>query len=116
MLGHHIPLVGFDNRKGWAHQTDNAPEVYALLAGRKALDLSGHSHTLENLAPGDPYKGWKVPATLAPGIHTATVSVTRPQGWAARETLIFEVRPERPARTFRFDVWNPAKDGPRVPE
>ncbi|MBA16335.1 MAG: metallophosphoesterase [Sphingomonas sp.] len=58
VLGHHIPLVGFDNRETWAHQTDNAAELYALLKGRKALDLSGHSHTLENLAPGDSYAGW----------------------------------------------------------
>lgn len=59
VLGHHIPLVGFDNRKEWAHQTQNAPEVHALLKGRKALDLSGHSHTLENLAPGDSFEGWQ---------------------------------------------------------
>ncbi|MBB5711701.1 calcineurin-like phosphoesterase C-terminal domain-containing protein [Sphingomonas xinjiangensis] len=59
VLGHHIPLVGFDNAKEWAHQTDNAPELYALLEGRQALDLSGHSHTLENLAPGESYNGWK---------------------------------------------------------
>ncbi|ATY34009.1 metallophosphoesterase [Sphingomonas psychrotolerans] len=59
VLGHHIPLVGFDNAKEWAHQTDNAPELYALLKGRRALDLSGHSHTLENLAPGESYGGWK---------------------------------------------------------
>lgn len=58
VLGHHIPLVGFDNRNEWAHQTDNAGALYALLEGRRALDLSGHSHTLENLAPGDSYAGW----------------------------------------------------------
>jgi hypothetical protein len=59
---------------------------------------------------------YRLPATLAPGIHTATVSVRRPQGAPSRETLIFEVRAARPARTFRFDVWNAYKDGPRVPE
>lgn len=59
VLGHHIPLVGFDNREQWQHQTDNAAELYRLLKGRKALDLSGHSHTLENLAPGDSFAGWK---------------------------------------------------------
>lgn len=59
VLGHHIPLVGFDNRREWAHQTQNASAVHALLKGRKALDLSGHSHTLENLAPGDSFEGWK---------------------------------------------------------
>ncbi|GAB5349894.1 calcineurin-like phosphoesterase C-terminal domain-containing protein [Alteriqipengyuania sp. 357] len=59
VIGHHIPLVGFDNRESWQHQTDNAAQLHALLQGRKALDLSGHSHTLENLAPGDSFAGWK---------------------------------------------------------
>ncbi|TGX52267.1 metallophosphoesterase [Sphingomonas gei] len=77
VLGHHIPLVGFDNRKEWAHQTDNAPELYALLEGRRALDLSGHSHTLENLAPGDSYEGWKkmVGVTTLPFRHVVAGAV-----------------------------------------
>jgi len=59
VIGHHIPLVGFDNRELWQHQTDNPGALYRILEGRKALDLSGHSHTLENLAPGDFFLGWK---------------------------------------------------------
>jgi len=58
VVSHHIPLVGFDNAKEWAHQTLNAPELYEILKGRRALDLSGHSHTLENLAEGDSFNGW----------------------------------------------------------
>ena len=77
VLGHHIPLVGFDNRKEWAHQTDNTPEVHTLLAGRRALDLSGHSHTLENLAAGDSYAGWKdaVGVTSIPFRHVVAGAV-----------------------------------------
>lgn len=77
VLGHHIPLVGFDNRKEWAHQTQNAPEVHAMLRGRKALDLSGHSHTLENLAPGDSFEGWKeaVGVTAIPFRHVVAGAV-----------------------------------------
>ena len=59
VLGHHIPLVGFDNREQWQHQTDNAAHLYDILKGREVLDLSGHSHTLENLSPGDSFEGWK---------------------------------------------------------
>jgi hypothetical protein len=55
----HIPFVGFDNRESQPHQTDNLSELYALVAGRPALSLSGHSHTLENLAPGDSFAGWQ---------------------------------------------------------
>lgn len=55
----HIPFVGFDNSESQPHQTDNMGELYALVKGRPALSLTGHSHTLENMAPGDSMKGWK---------------------------------------------------------
>lgn len=55
----HIPFVGFDNAESQPHQTDNLGELYALVKGRPALSLTGHSHTLENMAPGDSMGGWK---------------------------------------------------------
>jgi hypothetical protein len=55
----HIPFVGFDNAESQPHQTANLDELYALVKGRPALALTGHSHTLENLAPGDSMGGWK---------------------------------------------------------
>ena len=54
----HIPLVTFINAGNGIHQTDNVREIYALMEGREALSLSGHTHTLEHLSPGDSYKGW----------------------------------------------------------
>jgi hypothetical protein len=48
------------------HQLDNALELYDLLGygpsgypKRPALALSGHSHTLENIRPGEVYAGWE---------------------------------------------------------
>ncbi len=55
----HIPFVGFDNAESQPHQTDNLDELYALVKDRPALSLTGHSHTLENLAAGDSMAGWK---------------------------------------------------------
>jgi hypothetical protein len=55
----HIPFVGFDNSESQPHQTDNMGELYALVKDRPALSLTGHSHTLENMAPGDSMAGWK---------------------------------------------------------
>jgi len=55
----HIPFVGFDNSESQPHQTANLDELYALVKGRPALSLTGHSHTLENMAPGDSMAGWK---------------------------------------------------------
>ena len=46
VLLHHIPLVSFSDADRAVHQTDNAAEVHALVEGRPALSLSGHTHTV----------------------------------------------------------------------
>ncbi|MEM0909478.1 MAG: calcineurin-like phosphoesterase C-terminal domain-containing protein [Pseudomonadota bacterium] len=56
---HHIPFLSFVDQSRAAHQTDNVKDLYALVEGRNALSLSGHTHTIENLAPGDTFKGWQ---------------------------------------------------------
>jgi hypothetical protein len=58
VLMHHIPLVSFIDQDTGRHQTDNAAALHALVAGRPALSLSGHTHTLEQLATGAWYRGW----------------------------------------------------------
>ena len=55
---HHGPLVSFMDAASPIHQTDNAPEIHALVAGREALSLSGHTHTIENHSPGQHFEGW----------------------------------------------------------
>ena len=54
----HIPLVSFIDQDATKHQTDDVTELYEILEGRPALSLSGHTHTLENLAPGESFAGW----------------------------------------------------------
>lgn len=58
VIATHIPLVSFMDPTTIPHQTDNVGELYALLAGRPALSLSGHTHTLENHAPEQSFAGW----------------------------------------------------------
>jgi len=58
VIGHHIPFVSFVDQTATAHQTDNVKALYALLEGRRALSLSGHTHTIENHSPGDSHAGW----------------------------------------------------------
>jgi hypothetical protein len=58
VLNHHIPLVSFIDNAQETHQTDNAQELYELLEGREVVSLSGHTHTLEQLLPGESYAGW----------------------------------------------------------
>ncbi|MEM8988356.1 MAG: calcineurin-like phosphoesterase family protein [Pseudomonadota bacterium] len=55
---HHIPFVSFIDQNTIAHQTDNVAELYAMVEGRAALSLSGHTHSVENLNPGDGFAGW----------------------------------------------------------
>lgn len=66
VLLHHIPLVSFSDAHSVVHQTDNAPEIHALLEGRPALSISGHTHTVENLEPGEWYAGWQEHVGVGP--------------------------------------------------
>ena len=77
VFGAHIPFVGFDNRHSTQHQTDRVGELYDLVEGRPALSLTGHSHTLENFAPGDSFAGWRdsVGVNTLPFRHVVTGAV-----------------------------------------
>lgn len=66
VLAHHIPLVSFVDAASAQHQTDNATELYRLLEGRPALSLSGHTHTIENHAPGQLFEGWTEAVGVGP--------------------------------------------------
>lgn len=63
---HHGPFVSFMDAASPIHQTDNAPEIHALVEGREALSLSGHTHTLENHAPGQHFQGWQENVGVGP--------------------------------------------------
>ena len=58
VLAHHIPFVSFVDASRSQHQTDRLDRIHALLEGRQALSLSGHTHTIENHAPGQLFQGW----------------------------------------------------------
>lgn len=58
VFNHHIPFVSFVDANSGQHQTDQLNRIHALVAGRQALSLSGHTHTTENHAPGQLFEGW----------------------------------------------------------
>ncbi len=66
VIAHHIPLVSFADPVSTRHQTDNAADIHRLLAGRPALSLAGHTHTVENHAPGQWYAGWREAVGVGP--------------------------------------------------
>src|SRR5688572_11063562 len=59
VLNMHIPIVSYVDNTSSQHQVYNTRELYALLAGRPALALSGHTHTLEQIRPGELFAGWQ---------------------------------------------------------
>jgi 3',5'-cyclic AMP phosphodiesterase CpdA len=59
VFAHHIPFVSFVDPSSTKHQTDNLQEIFNLVKGRPALSLSGHTHTMENHAPGQFFAGWE---------------------------------------------------------
>lgn len=66
VLAHHAPFVSFVDAASPVHQTDNAAAIHALLEGREALSLSGHTHTTENHSPGQHFEGWQESVGVGP--------------------------------------------------
>jgi len=54
----HIPFVSYTDNTQTKHQTDNLDALYEVLGDRKVLGLSGHTHTTENIEPGEHFEGW----------------------------------------------------------
>jgi len=59
VLNMHIPLVSFVDSDAQKHQTDNFDDLVAILDGRPTLALSGHTHTTEQILPGEVFEGWE---------------------------------------------------------
>ncbi len=78
---HHAPFVSFVDATSGVHQTDNAGDVHALLDGRAALSLSGHTHSLENHDPGQFYEGWQAQAGVGPLPFRHIVAGAASGGW-----------------------------------
>lgn len=66
VFAHHIPFVSFTDAHTTRHQTDNLYEIHEMVKGRPTLSLSGHTHTIENLASGESFEGWE----KATGVRT----------------------------------------------
>lgn len=58
VLNMHVPPVSYADMGSTKHQTDNIAWLYDLIGDRPAVALSGHTHTLENLRPGEFYEAW----------------------------------------------------------
>lgn len=59
VIASHISLLNYADMGSYIHQTDQVKEVYALLEGRRAVSVAGHTHSTENLKAGDSYGPWE---------------------------------------------------------
>ncbi|GAA1387916.1 calcineurin-like phosphoesterase family protein [Luteococcus peritonei] len=59
VIAGHIPLLTFADEGSQQHQIDEVAQVYKLLKGRKAIHVSGHTHSIENMRKGDAMQGWE---------------------------------------------------------
>ena len=73
-LQFHIPIHSFIDMNLVKHSIDNTVELYEALGcvrsanglflpqdcERKVVSLSGHTHTTENMYPGEDFEGWRV--------------------------------------------------------
>ncbi|MFD6952946.1 phosphoesterase [Nocardiopsis sp. TSRI0078] len=59
VVASHISLLNYADEGSPVHQVDQVNRVHELLQGRRAVALSGHSHSIENLEAGDDVEGWR---------------------------------------------------------
>ena len=102
VISAHIPFVTYTDATAQKHQVDNLDELYAIVGDRPALGLSGHTHTTEQIVPGEHFHGWQEntgtgPAQFPPDRDRRGVGLLvgrrpgrrgnparRPGGWAHR--------------------------------
>ena len=79
----HIPFVTFTDAESQKHQTDNYHELVHILDGRKALGLSGHTHTIEQILPGEHYHGFSHNTGVSTGgFHQIVTGAVSGSWWA----------------------------------
>lgn len=83
VINTHIPLVSFVDMDAGQHQVDNINELYELLQDRKALALSGHTHTTENIEKGEFFAGWSKAVGAGPApFHQIITGATAGSWWS----------------------------------
>lgn len=58
VLNAHIPFVTYTHAHAQQHQVDNLADLYDIIGDRPTLGLSGHTHTTEQIVPGEHFEGW----------------------------------------------------------
>ena len=79
----HIPFASFTDSTSAKHQTDNLHELYRIVDGRPVLALSGHTHTTEQILPGESFEGWQQHTGTGPAqFHQIITGALSGSWWA----------------------------------
>ncbi|MGH8501545.1 MAG: calcineurin-like phosphoesterase C-terminal domain-containing protein [Gammaproteobacteria bacterium] len=86
VLNSHISIHSFVDHDNVQHAIDNARALYDILGcqqnggpcERKVLALSGHTHTLEQIRPGESFEGWNTTLSSG-GVHESPGPAPFPQ-------------------------------------
>lgn len=83
VLNAHIPFVSYTDANQRKHQIDNLAELYAIVGDRPALGLSGHTHTTEQIVPGEHFAGWQGATGTGPAaFHQIVTGAVSGSWWA----------------------------------
>ncbi len=83
VINAHIPFVTYTDAGAQKHQTDNLAALYEIIGDRPALGLSGHTHTTEQILPGEFFEGWeKNTGTSAAPFHQIVTGGLSGSWWA----------------------------------
>ena len=83
VLNAHIPFVSYTDASSRKHQVDNFAELYAIIGERPALGLSGHTHTVEQILPGEHFDGWREATGTGPApFHQIVTGGVSGSWWA----------------------------------
>ena len=66
VINTHIPLVTYTDADAQKHQTDNFAALVEIIGDRPALGLSGHTHTTEQILPGEHFEGFEANTGVGP--------------------------------------------------
>ncbi len=83
ILGAHIPFVTYTDATAQKHQVDNLDRLYEIIGERPALGLSGHTHTTEQILPGEYFDGWEDATGTGPAkFHQIVTGAVSGSWWA----------------------------------
>lgn len=83
VLNAHIPFVTFTDNTAQKHQTDNLDVLYEIIGDRPALGLTGHTHTTEQIMPGEHFEGWAEATNTGPAkFHQIVTGAVSGSWWS----------------------------------